>query len=214
MVSMYLGILTNWLALRCETIFTPLMELSVRNQILAASRKVFLSDGFVGARMQTIADEAGISKALLHYHFKNKESLYQEVIQFALAQLQPILDSFLTSQISPKIQITSCVQDIWDLHQKQPELIQFIILEAKNNFSGFQIHTDIIKTTENQEVNLPNQQLFFEVFCVTVGLLLVQESTKSIFPQLTGSIKLTLPELTDAVVNFAYPLYFKRFFEQ
>ena len=32
-----------------------------------------------GARMQDIADEAGINKALLHYYFKNKEQLFENI---------------------------------------------------------------------------------------------------------------------------------------
>ena len=34
--------------------------------ILNAARKVFIHKGFAGARMQEIADEAGINKAFLH----------------------------------------------------------------------------------------------------------------------------------------------------
>ena len=41
--------------------------------ILNAARKVFVKKGMYGARMQDIADEAGINKALLHYYFENKE---------------------------------------------------------------------------------------------------------------------------------------------
>ena len=40
--------------------------------ILAAAKKVFVQKGMAGARMQDIADEAGINKALLHYYFRNK----------------------------------------------------------------------------------------------------------------------------------------------
>ena len=187
------------------------MEQSIRNQILAASRKVFLSDGFTGTRMQTIADEAGISKALLHYHFKNKESLYQEVINFALLQLQPVFSVFANSQISLKNRIISCVQEIYELHQKQPELIQFIVSEAKSNFAGVTVNTEV---PEYKEINPKNTQLFFEVLCITAGLLLTQESIKSIFPQLRSSKKLTSIELACGVVNFVYPLYFERFFDK
>ncbi len=35
--------------------------------------------GYAGARMQPIADEAGVNKALLHYYYKNKEGLFKKV---------------------------------------------------------------------------------------------------------------------------------------
>ncbi len=47
--------------------------------ILETAEKIFLEKGFDGARMQEIADKAGINKALLHYYFKSKENLYQKI---------------------------------------------------------------------------------------------------------------------------------------
>ena len=41
-------------------------------KILEAARDVFHHKGFNGARMQEIADLAGINKALLHYYYRNK----------------------------------------------------------------------------------------------------------------------------------------------
>jgi len=52
-----------------------------RERILAAARTEFIENGLRGARMQEIADRAGSNKALLHYHFRDKESLYQSVLQ-------------------------------------------------------------------------------------------------------------------------------------
>jgi len=53
--------------------------------ILEAARQVFIRKGFDGARMQEIADEANINKALLHYYFRSKDKLFMaifvEVIQ-------------------------------------------------------------------------------------------------------------------------------------
>ncbi len=58
---------------------------TTEEKILAAARKVFISNGMAGARMQDIADEAGINKALLHYYFKNKEQLFEKIF-FELSQ--------------------------------------------------------------------------------------------------------------------------------
>ena len=33
--------------------------------------------------MQAVADAAGINKAMLHYYFKNKESLFQMILVFS-----------------------------------------------------------------------------------------------------------------------------------
>ena len=48
--------------------------------ILKAAKEQFAAHGLNGARMQTIADAAGLPKANVHYYFKNKASLYGAVL--------------------------------------------------------------------------------------------------------------------------------------
>ena len=53
-------------------------------KILAAANKIFMQKGFAAARMQEVADEANINKALLHYYFRSKDKLFQAVLITAL----------------------------------------------------------------------------------------------------------------------------------
>ena len=53
----------------------PVADLDTRERILDAARVAFRERGTAGARMQEIADSAGVNKALLHYYFRNKETL-------------------------------------------------------------------------------------------------------------------------------------------
>lgn len=48
-------------------------------KIYEAAREVFALKGMDGARMQEIADRAGISKSLLHYYYRSKEKLFSAV---------------------------------------------------------------------------------------------------------------------------------------
>ena len=50
-----------------------------KTRILDAADAVFVRRGIDGARMQDIADNAGINKALLHYYFRSKEKLFDTV---------------------------------------------------------------------------------------------------------------------------------------
>lgn len=53
------------------------MELTTEQIIIQAARKEFIETGLAGARMQKIAERAGVNKALLHYYFRSKEKLYE-----------------------------------------------------------------------------------------------------------------------------------------
>lgn len=57
--------------------------------ILEAACQVFLDKGLEGARMQEIADRAGINKALLHYYFRTKEKLFERVFESVIASVFP-----------------------------------------------------------------------------------------------------------------------------
>ncbi|WP_415833170.1 TetR/AcrR family transcriptional regulator, partial [Kerstersia similis] len=52
-----------------------------RDRIVAAALTVFAKHGFDGATTREIAAEAGVSAALIHHHFKDKESLWNLVGQ-------------------------------------------------------------------------------------------------------------------------------------
>lgn len=49
-------------------------------RILLSAKKEFAMHGFAGARMEAIAKQTGVNKAMLHYYFGSKEQLYKEVI--------------------------------------------------------------------------------------------------------------------------------------
>jgi len=51
-----------------------------RESILKAAKSEFAAKGFQGARTAGIAQLAGVNKALIHYYYKNKETLYMEVM--------------------------------------------------------------------------------------------------------------------------------------
>jgi AcrR family transcriptional regulator len=54
-----------------------------RQRILAAAARNIADLGLAGVRMATIAREAGVSTALLHYHFDTKERLFAEVLGYS-----------------------------------------------------------------------------------------------------------------------------------
>ncbi len=53
-------------------------------QIFDAALQVFARKGKDGARMQAIADRADINKAMLHYYFRSKDKLYEQVFAFTM----------------------------------------------------------------------------------------------------------------------------------
>lgn len=62
-------------------------NINVEDRILDAAADVFEEEGFAGARMQQIADHAGINKALLHYYFRSKDLLFEKVFLIVASKI-------------------------------------------------------------------------------------------------------------------------------
>ncbi|HDP79754.1 MAG TPA: TetR/AcrR family transcriptional regulator [Spirochaetes bacterium] len=54
---------------------------STREKVLRAALKEFAECGFAGARVDRIAAKARVNKAMIYYHFKSKEALYENIIK-------------------------------------------------------------------------------------------------------------------------------------
>ena len=74
------------------------MQLSTEKLILETAKKHFVQKGFTATRTQEIADEAGINKAMLHYYFRSKEKLYQEIIAQTMGEIIPKFANALSSE--------------------------------------------------------------------------------------------------------------------
>lgn len=74
-------------------------DTSTEQRILQAARKVFVTRGMDGARMQDIANEAGINKALLHYYFRSKEQLFETIFQAVSGRFIPQLNQLLQAEV-------------------------------------------------------------------------------------------------------------------
>ncbi|WP_186051864.1 TetR/AcrR family transcriptional regulator [Burkholderia gladioli] len=49
--------------------------------ILNAAERAFGEHGYAGASMRTIAEDAGVAQALVHYHYATKDKLYEAVFE-------------------------------------------------------------------------------------------------------------------------------------
>jgi len=107
--------------------------MTTEEKIFNAARIIFQKKGFAGARMQEIADEAGINKAMLHYCFKNKELLFKAVFMNAFGQLAPQINEIFNSEESVFDKIKKFTHSYISFVIHNPYLPQFVIQEMNNN---------------------------------------------------------------------------------
>jgi TetR/AcrR family transcriptional regulator len=106
---------------------------STEEQILIAARKVFTEKGMDGARMQEIADLAGINKALLHYYFRSKERLFEAIFIEAFSRFFQKLMDILKTEQSIMFKMSSIVDHYLDILIQNPFLPIFILNEVNRD---------------------------------------------------------------------------------
>jgi AcrR family transcriptional regulator len=104
-------------------------EKNTEAKILEAAKEVFLKKGMAGARMQEIADEAGINKALLHYYYRSKEKLFLAVFQFAIKNFVPGIQDIILADVNVEKKIRLFVENYIDVLLQHPFVPLFIIQE-------------------------------------------------------------------------------------
>lgn len=96
-------------------------------KIFVAALEEFSRKGRSGARMQDIADRAGINKALIHYYFRSKDKLYEEVFTFVIRRYFFSISKVLSKKESFADTLRSFIDIYIDLLEDQPAL-PFLLL--------------------------------------------------------------------------------------
>jgi AcrR family transcriptional regulator len=113
------------------------IDKGAEERILAAARKVFTTKGMAGARMQDIADEAGINKALLHYYFRDKDKLFEVVFLDEAQKFFPKINAIFNSDAPLFEKIENFVNEYIDEMQENPYLPWFVMNEINRDPDQF-----------------------------------------------------------------------------
>ncbi len=192
--------------------------MTTEKHILEAARKVFVEKGFDGARMQEIADEAGINKALLHYYFRSKDKLFEQIFSEAFHQIRPVFaEAFATD---PDIHhfIRVFVSSYIQLLRQMPYLPQFIIQELNRNpqrlvqlIGKQQIPVEDIKAMIEREVSkgrlvaITPQHLMINIMALIIFPFVARPLIQAIF--MAGShdaYEQFLQERQEEIIAFVY----------
>lgn len=104
-------------------------EKNAEQDIINAAVKVFIEKGKDGARMQEIADEAGVNKMLLHYYFKDKDTLFLEVVKKIVVDLYDDVIEESRNTVTFKEFLSVFIDRHFDFLNERKESFQFLLWE-------------------------------------------------------------------------------------
>jgi AcrR family transcriptional regulator len=102
-------------------------------KIFEAATEVFLDKGMDGARMQDIANRAGINKALLHYYYRTKDHLFNAVFEMIAGQMFRKFAPVFDANLSFEDKIRFFLREHIAFLQKNPRLPLFLLNEVNRH---------------------------------------------------------------------------------
>lgn len=111
----------------------PARDTDTEQRILEAAKAVFVLRGTAGARMQEIAEEAGVNQALLHYYFRSKDRLADAVFRETAGRMFPAILGILGGDLPIEKKIDALVATYLDTMSRTPFLPGYILSELHHH---------------------------------------------------------------------------------
>ncbi|HSV45934.1 MAG TPA: TetR/AcrR family transcriptional regulator [Ramlibacter sp.] len=125
--------------------------------ILAAARDEFAEFGLGGARVDRIAERAGLNKRLIYYYFEDKEKLFQAVLEQTYRDIREEERGLKLLDLQPAAALRRLVEFTWDYYLQHPEFLT--LLNSANLHKARHLH----ESTRAREMNSPLIEMLAEI---------------------------------------------------
>lgn len=103
---------------------------NTKEKILEVARQEFLEKGFEAARVEDIARRAGITKAMLYYHFNTKENIYNEMLTKLIAEVRREFQANMSPvNMSNREQFLTQLKAMIAFYQQRQDIIRLVLAE-------------------------------------------------------------------------------------
>ena len=111
-------------------------EKSTETLILEAAEREFLAKGFAGARTTAIAEDAGVTHAMLHYYFRSKQNLFDRIVESKIELLDRLVFSAFDDDSFPLAErLSRGIAAHFDFIADNPGLPAFMITQLNADSS-------------------------------------------------------------------------------
>jgi TetR/AcrR family transcriptional regulator len=164
--------------------------------IIEAAGKVFTRKGFAAARMDDIAKEAGMNRALLHYYFRSKEKMFDLIFDLRVREFFSGLGLIISSEKNLEEKIRAIVEHEITILSAHPDLPIFILQELTQNPQRFFEHASALQ--KKFAVDVKQQIKKKKIKNIDASQLLMNIMSMSIYPFIAKPILKTILETDEA----------------
>lgn len=121
--------------------------------ILEAAVKEFSTKGFDGARTSTIAANAGVTHAMLHYYFRTKEKLFERIFKDKIQYIiKMVLSPMVESEGSIKERICKGIEGHFKFLLANKELPVFFITTINSHPESYREAISVLSSTASDRI--------------------------------------------------------------
>ncbi|GAB4046512.1 TetR/AcrR family transcriptional regulator [Spirosoma litoris] len=106
-------------------------------KIKTAARKVFLEQGYEGAKIRQIAREAGVNLAMVNYYFRSKDQLFRSIYQDIFREFMGRMAILLNEETPLEVKIWKIVDRYTDFIMENQQLPLLILAEQRKEGPKF-----------------------------------------------------------------------------
>ena len=128
-----------------------------KNKILAAAECEFSEKGIWGARIDAIAESAGVNKRMIYEHFESKENLYKTVLERVYARLADYESENYLKGLSPVDAIKNIVEVSFRFLESNPTFVRILMWENLNN--ARYLEAGAAKDIKNPTINYIREEI-------------------------------------------------------
>lgn len=111
---------------------------TTEDNIKKAAMKEFASHGFEGARVDRIAKKAKANKAMIYYHFKSKEKLYEAVLSEMYTRLHAHIAGSGSDDLKPDDRLDAMVGAFIDfIYEVDQDFVRMMLRELSSGGKYF-----------------------------------------------------------------------------
>ncbi len=167
---------------------------TTEEKIKEAAHAVFVQKGMAGARMQEIADKAGINKALLHYYYRSKEKLFNAVFETVMRNFVPQLFAVLNGDLPLEVKVYQVAEKYSNLLLRHRELPLFILNELQRHPEaltskvphGNNIFEGLARQLKEEHEQGKIKEISVEMFVMNlISMMVFPFASKPIFQRMT-----------------------------
>jgi AcrR family transcriptional regulator len=104
----------------------------MKEYILKIATDEFATLGYSALSMNNLAEKLKINKATIYYHFKDKKSLYNEVISSLIKLNEKEKDEIVNSSLEPKEKFKQYIKLLINTIYDNPKIISLTLREMAN----------------------------------------------------------------------------------